>query len=325
MENNIIKQMIEYDQTNNNTVKGIFDYIQDVNIIRFNAINNEIEKPYLNNEDSRTIEKIKIIKANEIGLNLNKESLLRFGSCLRELYFKITGTISEDRQLSEIEAIERNELVKKQWIDKILYTKIGRKEEHKILNYGIVKFESTEDLIIYDPIEDREYGLLIKPVNDTATTVRNQIWSNWKAKPMDIHIPEICLNMFILKMPVKVLYVGKNNSEMIKEFNFGVDKNMLTINKVICDKKINIYAIVEDMKNIDHAIEKSLIPPRSFFKGELTRQEVDLLYDNDLINNIDSNRYLNGETYENFRCKSCRYNQLCNSINTGWVNINDTY
>lgn len=324
MENNIITQMIEYDKENENTVKGIFDYIQDVNKIRFNALNNEIDKPYLNNEDPRTIKETKIIKANEIGLNLNKEPLLRFGSCLRELYFKITGAIAEDRQLSEIEGIERNELVKQQWIDKIKYSGLSR-EEHKILNYATVKFESTVDLIIYDPIEDKEYGLLIKPVNDTATTVRNKIWNNRNPQPMEIHIPEICLNMFILKMPVKVLYVGKNNSEMIKEFNFGVNKNMLTVNKKEYEKKINIYGVVEDMKNIDYAIEKSLIPPRSFVKGELTREEVDLLFDNDMINNVESNRYLNGETYENFRCRSCRYNQLCNSLNTGWININETY
>lgn len=324
MENNIIKQMIEYDKVNENPIKGMFDYIQDVNKIRFNSLNNEIEKAYLNNEDPRTIEETKIIKANEIGLNLNKEPLLRFGSCLRELYFKITGAIAEDRQLSEIEGIERNELVKQQWIDKIKYSRLSR-EEHKILNYATVKFESTVDLIIYDPIEDKEYGLLIKPVNDTATTVRNKIWNNRNPQPMEIHIPEICLNMFILKMPVKVLYVGKNNSEMIKEFNFGVNKNMLTVNKKEYEKKINIYGVVEDMKNIDYAIEKSLIPPRSFVKGELTREEVDLLFDNDMINNIESNRYLNGETYENFRCRSCRYNQLCNSLNTGWININETY
>lgn len=325
MENNIITQMIEYDKENENTVKGIFDYIQDVNKIRFNALNNEIDKPYLNNEDPRTIKETKIIKANEIGLNLNKEPLLRFGSCLRELYFKITGAIAEYRQLSEIESIERNELVKQQWIDKILYTGIARKENHKILHYATVNFESTEDLIIYDPIEDREYGLLIKPVNDTASTVRNRIWSKWYSKPMDIHIPEICLNMFILKMPVKVLYVGKNNSEMIKEFNFGVNKNILTINKEEYEKKISIYDVVEDMKNIDHAIEKSIIPPRSFVKDELTREEVDLLLDNDLTNITESNRYYNGETYENFRCKSCRYNQLCNSLNKGWVNLNEPY
>lgn len=324
MENNIIKQMIEYDKVNENPIKGMFDYIQDVNKIRFNSLNNEIEKAYLNNEDQRTIEETKIIKANEIGLNLNKEPLLRFGSCLRELYFKITGAIAEDRQLSEIEGIERNELVKQQWIDKIKYSGLSR-EEHKILNYATVKFESTVDLIIYDPIEDKEYGLLIKPVNDTATTVRNKIWNNRNPQPMEIHIPEICLNMFILKMPVKVLYVGKNNSEMIKEFNFGVNKNMLTVNKKEYEKKINIYGVVEDMKNIDYAIEKSLIPPRSFVKGELTREEVDLLFDNDMINNVESNRYLNGETYENFRCRSCRYNQLCNSLNTGWININETY
>lgn len=324
-KNNIIYQMIEYDKTNENLVKGMFDYIQDVNKIRFNTLNNEIEKPYLNNEDPRTIEETKIIKTNEIGMNLKKEPLLRIGGCIRELYFKITGTISEDRQLSEIESIERNELIKKQWIDKIRYTGLTIEEEHKILNYGSVKFKSTEDLIIYDPIEDREYGLLIKPVNDTATTVRNQIWNNYNSQPMDIHIPEICLNMFILKRPVKVLYVGKNNSEMIKEFNFGVDSNMLTLNKEKYFKNINIYDVVEDMKNIDHAIEKSLIPPRSFLKKELDREEVDLLYDNKFINYMDCDRYLNGEVYESFRCKSCRYNQLCNSLNTGWVNVNESY
>lgn len=324
MENNIITQMIEYDKANENPVKGMFDYIQEVNKIRFNSLNNEKDKPYLNNEDSRTEEEVKIIKANEIGINLRKEPLLRFGSCLRELYFKVTGAIAEDRQLSEIESIERNELVRSQWIDKIQYTGLAEKNEHKILNYGTVKFESTEDLIIYDPIEDKNYGLLIKPVNDTATTVRNKIWSNWNPQPMEIHIPEICLNMFILKMPVKVLYVGKNNSEMVKEFNFGVNKNVLTINKKEHEKKINIYDVVEDMKNIDHAIEKGLIPPRSFVKAELTREEVDLLLDNDLIMIKESNRYLNGETYEHFRCRSCRYNKLCNSLNTGWVS-NELY
>ena len=103
------------------------------------------------------------------------------------------------------------------------------------------------------------------------------------------------------------------------------NKNILTINKEEYEKKISIYDVVEDMKNIDHAIEKSIIPPRSFVKDELTREEVDLLLDNDLTNITESNRYYNGETYENFRCKSCRYNQLCNSLNKGWVNLNEPY
>lgn len=323
MENNIITQI--YNDPKNTEPKELFEYVKELYEKYINSINNEIgENQYKNAEDSRILDNEIIFKANEFGFCINNDELLRVGSCIRKLYFQLTGAIGEPRKVQELEVHERNKLIIDQWIKKLDFLKIIEKPEHKVITQAGIKIETTENAFIYDARKNTTFALIIKPINDTAFSIRDIIFptfSNIKPQILNTHIPEIILNMLILKQPVKLLYVGKNNPEMIKEFDCGITRKKLVVNGEV-KEEIDVTYIFEEIKQIAYALLEKVVPPRKYKEYKaLNKKQISDLFELKFINKKEMTEILNGDSYINFYCKDCRYRNICNAISEDWVKI----
>lgn len=322
MEKNILTQI--YNDPKNEKPKGLFEYVKIFCDQYVNTINNEInESKYKNAEDERTLDEEKIFKTSEFGLCIDNNELYRVGPCIRKLYFQLTGTIGLPREIEEIETHERNQLVIKQWLNKLDFLKIIKEPEHKIIEQYNIKIQSTENAFIYDAKKNNTYALMIKPVNDTAYSIRDKVFPNFpniKPQILNSHIAEVILNMIILKQPVKLLYVGKNQSGMVQEFNIGISKQKLVINGEI-KENIDVTSIFKDIGEISHAFLNKIIPPKKFNEYIVKQEEAAELFDMGFINKKELQEILNGKPYKNFYCNSCRYREICNSISKDWCKI----
>lgn len=306
--------------------KKQMQYIQDFTKMYYATLNNEVgEKSYLNNEDIRTLNGIVFIRTNEIGTNLSNPAI-RIGGCKRELYFKLNGAIKEDREVSEIEAIERNDFIKKQWLNKLDHFKVlGEYSDwNEIKEIFGVPFMTNEKHYIIDYQNGKEYTLLIKPVNDTAFSVRDVVFPTNPSmipQPMLLHLVEAVVLMFFYKQPVKLLYVGKNNSELYQEFNLGSKSGILTINGVQFDDfRINNLKI--EVENIMNIVKGDKVPPRDFYINQILSPEViNKLYDLKIINDRTLRELLSGKSYTEFKCSVCKYKTICESIGDGWKTL----
>lgn len=319
MENNILTQI--YNDPKNEEPKGLFEYVKILCDKYANTINNEInENKYKNAEDGRMLDKDKVFKASEFGMCIDNKELLRVGPCIRKLYFQLTGTIGLPREIEEMETHERNKLVVKQWLNKFDYLQITREPEHKVIEQAGIKIQSTEDAFIYDAVRRNTYVLMIKPVNDTAFSIRDRVFpsfANVKPQILNSHIAEVILNMIILKQPVKLLYVGKNNCGMVQEFNIGVSKQKLVVNGEV-KELIDVTSVFRDIKETAHAFLNDMIPPRKFNEYIVNQQDAAELFDLGFVNKKELQEILNGKPYVNFYCNSCRFREVCKSIPKDW-------
>lgn len=323
MDDNIITQI--YNDKNLYKKEGLFDYIKQIYEQYINSINCKTgRESYKNVEDSRILDEEKVIKANEVGLCLNKEKILRVGSCNREVFFKLTGAIGELKEISEIEAIERINLVKEQWIRKLKLIDIYKEPEYKISEDFGIKVISSEDGFIYDADKKLSYTLIIKPVNDSAQIVNTRVFTGSKENKRNImndHIGEIILNLLILKQPVKIIYVGKNNSEKISEFNCGIENQKLIVNGEPRND-IDLVSVFKELKELEYSFLNNMVPPRSYEDYLCNQNDVANLLEAGLIGKWEVSKLLNGtEKYLNYRCKNCRYKNICNSSPKGWTSI----
>lgn len=319
-ENSIIKQIFE--DKNIIDHKTVIEYVQDLMKTYYSTLNNEEgEKAYLNNEDFRILTGPTYLRPNEIGMILSNPKI-RVGGCKRELFLKINGAIKEDKELSEIETIERNNLVKQQWLDKFEFCKIlGTYEDSEEQIVSNTTFRSFENKYMIDYKKNRQYTLLIKPLNDTAFSVRDIVWpSNNLINPkmMYIHLPEVAVLMYYYKAPVKLIYVGKNNTELFQEFNIGAKQDKITVNGVPLEFT-SLTALKTEIENTRDIIAGNRIPPRDFHIEQiLDRETIDEMVDLNIINSRTASGLYQGKPYTDFKCQSCKYYNLCQTIGEGW-------
>ncbi|MGL4998319.1 MAG: hypothetical protein ACRC5T_05065 [Cetobacterium sp.] len=320
---NIYKQAFE--DGSSKFSKNIFEFSNQLYSKYLNTLNNE-EFSYLNVEDERTVFDNKYIKSSEIGININGNTLLRVGSCNRNLFLKTHGALRSDRQVEELEIAERNQLIKEQWIKKLGFCELLFTPETIKYNYEIdgVVYKTTEDAFMMDTVTGKTFALLIKPVNDSAFSVKDKIWPNntyVKPSPMSLHLPEALTLLYLHKMPVKLLYVGKNNASSFKEFNIGIKGGCITVNGDIIEG-INLSEIMMEMGLLKKMNDNSIVPPRSYISPRvLEKEEATLLFDNGIINNQEKNKLYEGSVFEHFQCKGCAYRDVCNSLpEKEWTN-----
>lgn len=321
MQNNILTQIYNDPKSEN---KPLFDYVKFFCDKYVNTINNKVkEEKYKNAEDSRILDNEKIIKASEFGMCIDDKELYRTGSCIRKVFLQLIGAIGLPREVSEIEIHERNNLIIKQWMNKLDFLKIIKKPEHKVIDQMGLKIQSTEEAFIYDPRSNITYGLLIKPVNDTAFSIRDKLFpqfDNQKPQILNSHLAEIIMNMLILKKPIKIIYVGKNDPKLVREFDCGISNKRLTVNGEI-KENINVLSVFKDVKELQHALDNNIIPPKKYKKIQTNQEEAIGLFDLGFINKKEFNEILNGKEYLNFYCNSCRFRNVCNNISPEWSKI----
>lgn len=322
MNNNIINQLY-LDENANIKYDNIIDYSQFINKIRFNNMNNEIgEKSFYNREDIRLITEEKYLSPNELGFNLFGKSFLRIGSCNRQIALKIFGAISNDKELNVFETIERNNLIKKQWEDKFEYCNLLKKlPEPEIKNIFGINIKSFEKYLIKDVVREKEYVLMIKPINDTSYMIKETIFANKEI--MNIHIPEILMNIFYFKKPVKLLYVGKNNTELFVEHNIGIKDGYIIENGKEY-KQYNITDLINDAIELQNLIEDKKIPNKNYLiDSQLKVTEISEMIKHKIINNKNGNAILNGiENYTSFQCIDCKYRTICQELGDGIFEFN---
>lgn len=313
MENNIISQMHndEYCQIKFNSV---IDYSQYINEIRMNTLNNE-EEWYLNKEDLRNTTDEFFLTPSEIGMNIEGKKHLRIGACKRNVALNLLGSIAEDKKINVFETIERNNLIVEQWIKKFDYVGIlKRLPEPEIKTIFGVKIKSYEKYIIDDPIRNREYILMIKPLNDTSYIVKEQIFINGKV--MQIHIPEILINIFYHKKPVKLIYVGKNDTSIYKEYHFGIKDKNLIIDGVMTEHQIDY--LINDAFQLQNMIQEKLIPDKDYIAEQIMQmKEISEMVKFDIVNNKAGNNLLQGNPYTSFQCVDCKYKNICEQLGDG--------
>ena len=322
MENNILTQI--YNDQKITEKKTLFEYVKILCDEEMNTINNKLkEEKYKNAEDDRYLDENKIFKANEFSYCFDGKDLLRVGNCIRKLFFQINNTIGLPREIEEKELYERNRLIINQWIDKLSFLKIYEEPKNEIIEQFNIQIQSTENGFIYDPSKNIKYALMIKPVNDTSFSILNTIWpQSLEPTILPIHIPEVILNLLILKKPIKVLYVGKNNCGKIQEFNIGISKQKLTINRVVQDH-ININYIFEDLKETSFAFTNNVIPPQKYKEVIIDPADAYKLSELNIVNNKESALLANGKPYRYWQCNDCRYKNTCNSISKDWTKIDN--
>lgn len=315
MEKNIIRQM--YCDENSIKYNSVIDYSQMINKIKFNNMNNEIgENSFYNREDIRLITEEKYFSPNELGFKIIGKPYLRIGACNRQIALKLFGAISEDKDLNVYETIERNNLIKKQWEEKLKYCNLLIElPKPEIKNIFGLNIKSFEKYIIKDVLREKEYILMIKPVNDTSYMIKETIFTNKEI--MNIHIPEILMNIFYFKKPVKLLYVGKNNTEIFEEHNIGIKDGYLVENGKEYDY-FNINDLISDSLEMQQLIEENKIPNKSYLIDSILKiQEVSEMVKYKIINNKSGNSILNGEKYTSFQCTDCKYRKICEELGDG--------
>ncbi|MGL5717862.1 hypothetical protein [Cetobacterium sp.] len=320
-EEHIINQMLKEEETPVN----FFDRVNFLYDKYLNTLNNETKK-YLNMEDERTGMDKKYLFTSELGLNIYDNPILRVGSCEREIYFKIFPFTGLSKTFKDVESIEKDELVKNQWLRKLkLAGVIVDIEQGSVKDLHGIKLKSSIDTFIYNFNNNEVAGLLIKPVNDTAKSIRNQLWSDYdnvKPTPLRVHLPEVLSLLIFYKLPIKILYVGKNNSGLMREFTFGIKDKCLTIDgeKV---EGITVDGIAKSLGILRKAIEEKVVPPRAYPRPRiLTTTEIGSLVKEKLINKVESDRLVKGDEFKSFKCLSCKYREICDSLEDGFVSIN---
>ena len=257
--------------------------MQEVYNTYINTLNNESEV-YKNTED-RKIYIEKIFKASDFSFCVSELEELEIGHCCRETYFRFKNSYQDNVTSKVTEDIEKNMLSKEQFLRKLKLVDIYKESENTIVNTFGLNIETTEDGFIYDYERDKEYILLIKPVNDSVGIIKNKVWNKFNAKPLSYHIPEIMLNMFLIRKPLKLIYVGKNNSELYKEFNFGFQDSCLSIDNNKIDEYNLSYLLkfVLYMKLFQYMISLlTLLLYHTFLKVFLFQQQLvqkSLLYE----------------------------------------------
>ena len=312
-ENNIINQIIQDNikkKENGENVEQTswLQIMQEVYNTYINTLNNESEV-YKNTED-RKIYIEKIFKASDFSFCISELEELEIGHCCRETYFRFKNSYQDNVTSKVTEDIEKNMLSKEQFLRKLKLVDIYKEPENTIVNTFGLNIETTEDGFIYDYERDKEYILLIKPVNDSVGIIKNKVWNKFNAKPLSYHIPEIMLNMFLIRKPLKLIYVGKNNSELYKEFNFGFQDSCLSIdnNKI---PEYDLSYLLDKIKLFEKHIEKDVIPRKIFTDKSLGMDEINNMQSYGLIEDFEINKLLNGEMYKNFQCNSCKYKTIC--------------
>ncbi|MGL6099769.1 MAG: hypothetical protein ACRC0G_09100, partial [Fusobacteriaceae bacterium] len=221
-ENNIINQITNDEKAESK--KNFLEAINEVYDVYLGTLNNE-ENGYMNNEDERVGSKIEVVYPSEIGIKLNNNNLLYFGACKRQLFLKLKGAYrDEPKSFDEIASIERNELVKQQWVKKFKICGVYKEQENDYSTFkalGDIKLSNKSDGIVYDYQEDAEVVLLIKPIEYNFIT-KVSVFSE-SGKPMFDHIGEAVALGVSNKKKVKLLYVSKNNPKESKDFNIGAN------------------------------------------------------------------------------------------------------
>ena len=204
-ENNIINQIIQDNIKKKENGENIeqtswIQIMQEVYNTYINTLNNESEV-YKNTED-RKIYIEKIFKASDFSFCVSELEELEIGHCCRETYFRFKNSYQDNVTSKVTEDIEKNMLSKEQFLRKLKLVDIYKEPENTIVNTFGLNIETTEDGFIYDYERDKEYILLIKPVNDSVGIIKNKVWNKFNAKPLSYHIPEIMLNMFLIRKPL---------------------------------------------------------------------------------------------------------------------------
>lgn len=321
MKNNIIFQI--YNDEKIVDKKELFDYVKELYNEHINSINCDNDQ-YKNVEDNRFLDEKKIIKANEIGYTIDGKEHCRVGSCIRNTFFNINNSIGLPISSSEIDLYERNQLIKKQFIDKLKFVQIYEEPKNIIVSQKNLSIQSTEDGFIYDAKKNNIYALLIKPINDSAFAVKNVLaptYENLKSDLMPVHIPEIIVNMLILQKPIKIVYIGKNNPDFIVSFDCGINKQKLTVNNERREY-LDISYVSTDMKELNHALETNIVPPRKYKNIILSKEEAVEMFELKMITNRELNDIINlKESYLDFHCTNCKYKNICDSISEGWSKL----
>ncbi|MGL5768115.1 MAG: hypothetical protein ACRCX8_20980 [Sarcina sp.] len=318
--NNIINKIINDEKAE--TKVQYMDAINRLYDTYLGTLNNE-DKGYMNNEDERACAPIELIYPSEIGIKLEDNNLLYFGTCKRSLFFKLTGTIKdEDKNFDEIASIERIELIKKQWIRKFKLASLYREYEHKEAEYktlGNIKLAAICDGYVYDYALDNEMALLIKPIEHNFIT-KESVFGE-KGQPMLEHLGEAISVALANRQQVKLLYVGKNKAAEFKEFNIGSNAGVITVNGE--KKNIFIKDIYNEFAIISKMFEKGYVPPRDYGRpGVLSQEQVNKLKQYGAIQEKDAWKYLNGkEMYRPFRCTICKYKSKCDAISDDWNEV----
>lgn len=324
LEENIVNQMLKEDKEKELEM----NYFERINFIYnkyLNTLNNETRQ-YLNMEDERVGMKNNIyIKTDEFGINIHDSDYLRIGGCERETYFKIYNFEKEAKTFKEVESIERDELIKEQWLRKLkLAGVVTEVEQGPLKSINGIRIKSSIDTFILNFEKNNIVGLLIKPVNDTAKSIRNQLWSDYdnvKPMPLKVHLPEVLSLIIFYKMPIKLLYVGKNNSELIRSFTFGVKDKNLTVDGEIVEG-ITTDGISKSLGIFRKAFTEKKVPPRGYARPIiLNPTEIGNLVKEKLINKIEADKLVKGQEFEPFRCASCKYRKICNSLKDDFVSI----
>ena len=325
IKDNIVTQIENNDYTAND--KTFFDIVNDIYNTYLNTLNNETLQ-YLNIEDERIGSNNKYIRTDELGLNIDDNPLLRIGGCERYLYFRISDkenirNIKIERTFDEIETHEKIELIKEQWLRKFKLSKVLIDlEQCDTKDIGGLKIRTSSNICIYDSDRDNSSVVLIKPVNDSAKSIRNIIFPDFKNKksnPMNIHLAEALALIIFYRKPVKLLYVGKNDSKLFKYFDIALKDKCITIDGKIIEG-INVSGISTSLGILKKSLNEDIVPPRGFVKPRLlSKEEVSILKSKQMINVFEEEELLKGDLYESFRCKTCPYRSLCNSLPEGFV------
>jgi hypothetical protein len=283
-----------------------------------NTLNNEKET-YRNVEDSRTASAKKFVETHELSLNLNNDTRLHIGGCKRQNYLKMYGFIGLPRSASELDAIEKNELMKKQLLRRFELSKVLiSPKSSEVAEINGLELKGEHDGIVYDFVNDKEYTLLIKPVNDSAFSIKNQLFGQYR-KPtvMDVHMAEVFGCLLVFKKPVKLIYVGKNYSNNIVEFNIGMKSQNIYINDEVAHQ-YTIDSLLSEIGQYKYAFENGFIPNRDY---PVTYLEVDteVLLANGILSDYDCKDLKYGKQVQNFRCNSCQYKNYCDAIGINWV------
>lgn len=314
-ENNIINQIIQdnikrKEKGENVEEKSWLQLMQEIYNIYINTLNNESEE--YKNVENKKIYIDQIFKSSDFSFCISELEELEIGRCNRQTYFAYKNSY-QDMIVSKIsEEIEKNELSKEQFIRKLKLIDIYEQPKNELYNLENLKIETTEDGFIYDYEKDKEYLLLIKPVNDSVGIIKNKIWNKYKPIILNYHIPEIMLNMFLIRKPLKVIYIGKNNSELYQEFNCGFQESCLSVNGEKLEN-YNMNFLLEKIKLFGKHIEKDIIPRKIFTDINLTMDQINNMHSNNLIEDFEINKLLNGEIYKNFQCNNCKYKTICTS------------
>ena len=292
----------------------LMDQVVNIATIYYNNINNE-DKHYLNAEDERSLLEKPFINGHELSFNIDNNPTLHVGSCLRQLYFKIKNYAkSTPKSPFEVFVLEKLNVTKKQIVHMFeLAGLVIEKDVTKEAELNEVTVKAYADAIIYNTEMEREELLLIKPVNGFAKTVTTRVFPTDKiAEPMELHLGEVFGLLCTFKIPVNLLYVDKNDTGKTSMFNIGFLGGQMIINGAKYPY-FDVNSLVNNVTKFKDVFEKNnYVPARSYmpYKAE----DADMLLNAKIINTYEVLCLKRGEAVENFRCKSCPYKEVCDSL-----------